>query len=100
MTKSENVTGRDGYIVKKALAYAIETIERLPEQWQEWHDKEDMKKILAASVSSNMIDYFTTNAREHIQQRGVDVEGGQLVVRSTDPTQTIVKLRPNEEAGT
>jgi hypothetical protein len=41
----ESIIGRDGYIMAKALAYAITTIERLPDQWQEWSDCEDMKLI-------------------------------------------------------
>jgi hypothetical protein len=43
---SNGITGRDGYIICKALAYAIETIERLPQRWQELGDLEDMKLIL------------------------------------------------------
>jgi len=46
MTTRRNVTGRDGSIIVKALAYAIETIERLPEDEQEWSDNEDMKSCL------------------------------------------------------
>lgn len=42
---NESVTGRDGYIIAKALAYAFSTIERLPPRWQERSDMEDMKKM-------------------------------------------------------
>jgi hypothetical protein len=43
---NKNITGRDGYIMLKALAYAIETIDRLPEPWQEASDCEDMNRLL------------------------------------------------------
>ena len=37
---------RQVYVMAKALAYAIKTIEALPKRWQEFSDKEDMKIIL------------------------------------------------------
>jgi hypothetical protein len=40
------ITGRDGYIIAKALAYAIEAIGRLPEEAQEASDREDMIALL------------------------------------------------------
>jgi hypothetical protein len=44
----DNITGRDRYIVCQALAYAIETIASLPERFQEWSSREDMKALLAS----------------------------------------------------
>jgi hypothetical protein len=43
-----NFTGRNHSIVMTALAYAIVSIERLPEEWQQWSNKEDMRRILEA----------------------------------------------------
>ncbi len=42
------VTGRDGYIIGKALAYAIATIDGLPEGQQERSDRDDMVAVLLA----------------------------------------------------
>lgn len=94
MGKSESVTGRDGYIIRKALAYAIETIERLPERWQEWSDKEDMKTLLAALTEQG--DFYRTGALAHIERRGIAVEEGRAVLAPRDPA-TVVALRPEGE---
>lgn len=40
------ITGRDGYIIEKALAYAINTIDGLPFRQQEGSDRDDMMAIL------------------------------------------------------
>jgi hypothetical protein len=45
-----NVTGRDGFIMAKALAYAITTIDRLPRVRQEGSDRDDMRDLLCAMV--------------------------------------------------
>ena len=44
------ITGRDNYIVAKALCYAIEAINRLPESHQDAIDRDDMAKLLSAMV--------------------------------------------------
>jgi hypothetical protein len=44
----KSITGRDAYLVAKALAYAIEVIAALPATWEEWCDREDMEEILGA----------------------------------------------------
>jgi hypothetical protein len=44
-----NITGRDGYIMCKALAYAIATIPYLPKAFQESSDRDDMLELLRAS---------------------------------------------------
>jgi hypothetical protein len=62
------VTGRDAYILAKALAYAIQTIEALPERWQEWSDCRDMQAILEASCSLRMRKTITTGVRLHLFQ--------------------------------
>jgi hypothetical protein len=43
-----SVTGRDGYIIFQALAYAVLAIEALPEEWQERSDADDMHRLLRA----------------------------------------------------
>jgi hypothetical protein len=71
VTDPGGVTGRDGYIVAKALAYAIEAIEALPKGWQEWSDCRDMQAILAASCSRRMRNTITTGVRLHLFQEDV-----------------------------
>jgi hypothetical protein len=51
MTEKPSVTGRDGLIVAKALAYAIAFIDSLPEEKQERSDRADMVALLHAAVS-------------------------------------------------
>ena len=48
-----DVTGHDFYIICKALAYAIECINRLPKEWQEASDQSDMEKLLTAMCDEN-----------------------------------------------
>ena len=67
------VTGRDGYIIRKALAYAIETIELLPSKWQEWSDKEDMIRLLEAATPKDRADSYRLGVRRHL-------EGGLKVI--------------------
>ena len=43
-----NITGRDDYIIAKALAYAIATIPHLPKAFQESSDRDDMLQLLRA----------------------------------------------------
>jgi hypothetical protein len=50
MAMAKSITGRDGYILCQALCYAIETIKRLPDRWQEASNAEDMQRILDASL--------------------------------------------------
>ena len=49
---SHEITGRDGYILAKALAYAIATIQSLPVIRQEASDCDDMCDILCHLVPS------------------------------------------------
>ena len=51
-----SLTGRDGYLVLQALAYAITTIEALPEDWQERSNAEQMKQLLDSWGRSNPYD--------------------------------------------
>lgn len=42
----DNVTGRDGFVIRKALMYAIAIIDRLPVRDQDKSDRDDMMQIL------------------------------------------------------
>jgi hypothetical protein len=48
MFLNEEITGRDTYIIAKALIYAITYIQSLPERRQEWSDMADMCGIVKA----------------------------------------------------
>src|SRR5262245_17965682 len=76
-----SVTGRDGPVLCKALAYAITSIERLPSVWQERSDKEDMRTLLAWLVSEPaQADFFLISARSHLDRRGIAIEDGQIIL--------------------
>ena len=59
------ITGRDVYIIAKALGYAIETIGILPDRLQEQSDCEDMRAILAM-MPGGLADIVTGNVRAHL----------------------------------
>jgi hypothetical protein len=61
MNKS-GVTGRDAYILAKALAYAISIIDALPQERQEWSDREDMACLLDALGANHHL----SGARKHL----------------------------------
>lgn len=65
--QGKSITGRDGYIIRKALAYAIESISRFPEQWQERSDQRDMITILYNIADD--ADFYLAEAQRHIEQR-------------------------------
>ena len=90
MTGTTNVTGRDGYLVRKALAYAIETIEGLPKRWQEQSDQQQMLRLLEAMTDSYAAQRFRICARSHIKRRGLTVKFGELVLADRETTGTVV----------
>lgn len=63
----KDITGRDGYIVRKALAYAITAIDGLPVEWREESDRDDMAALLQAHTEGAP-DYFLNEARIHLRQ--------------------------------
>jgi hypothetical protein len=66
------VTGRDQYIITKALTYAVCAIEALPQEWQEWSDCQDMKHLLRVFASSpNAIENSRLYALSHLRQCGI-----------------------------
>jgi hypothetical protein len=74
----EEITGRDGYILRKALAYAIVAVERLPERWQERSDREDMIRLLAAIGDG---EFYLLTARAKLERRGLTSKDGRLALR-------------------
>jgi hypothetical protein len=64
-----DVTGRDNYIIAKALAYAIQAIDDLPTHWQEKGDQDDMKRLLEHMIASDdQLAEVQENARNHLTQ--------------------------------
>jgi hypothetical protein len=76
------VTGRDHFIMCKALAYAIVAIGRLPKEWQEQSDREDMLALLRAMARQP--DYFLTCAQSNLERRDLVVKDGQFVLAGRD----------------
>lgn len=67
----KSITGRgpmrDRLILCNALAYAILTIERLPERQQEYSNKEDMKVMLDHFGSGFLgVEHWMEVARNHM----------------------------------
>ncbi|RCW83461.1 hypothetical protein [Paracoccus lutimaris] len=72
-----SVTGRDGYIVVKALIYAIARIQSLPEDRQEYSDMLDMCTVLHdLDFPQSMLDMIHSDV-EHHMQREVDLYPGE-----------------------
>jgi hypothetical protein len=65
---SDGITGRD-LIIAKALAYAIIPIERLPEEWRETSDLNDMKTLLN-TCNPKLVQTLMITARSHLERRG------------------------------
>jgi hypothetical protein len=99
--KDGPITGRghmrDLYVLCKALAYAIETIEKLPPRWQEWSDKEDMKLLLDHMTSNPGIgltsEYYHLIARSHIEHRPINMNDGNMTLGPRE-TADVVPLKP------
>jgi hypothetical protein len=71
--KGTDVTGRDGYLVCQALAYAAVAIERLPLWQQEWSDAEGMRELLRHLAGDP--DRYLENAQSHLVWRPALVIG-------------------------
>jgi hypothetical protein len=78
--------------IRKALAYAIVAIERLPDEWREESDKEHMRKLFEAMTPGPERDYYITTARSHLERRGIAIEDGKLVPAPRD-SGTVVPLK-------
>ena len=63
----KSVTGRDGYIIAQALAYAIEAIGALPPERREESNRTDMKRLLDAMIDSDRaLARVIQNAHAHL----------------------------------
>jgi ketosteroid isomerase-like protein len=69
-----SVTGRDGFIIRKALAYAITAIERLPSRWQEVSDAADMKRLLESMCDDFNLQHHIVSAVRHIDGAARDAK--------------------------
>jgi hypothetical protein len=72
MSRKTNITARDNFIIAKALAYAIEIIESLPQERQEQSDKEDMKRLLRTHSATTRL-LARHSARLHLFQETRDM---------------------------
>lgn len=90
-TESTDITGRDAYIIRKALAYAIEAIDRLPPRWREESDREDMTTLLGAYGDA---DAHRLNARQHLTGRDNNAVDASQQLRDTIK-QTVEFFRSN-----
>jgi hypothetical protein len=84
MTIKPDVTGRDNYIIAWALAYAIECINRLPEEWQEASNQRDMELLLISLHGEAEAERCRTLARGHIERRGTVIKEGRIEVAPRD----------------
>jgi hypothetical protein len=67
-SEPNSITGRDAYIVAKALVYAIETIEGLPERRQEGSDCQAMKAIFETLFNPSVRKAITGGVCLHLRQ--------------------------------
>jgi len=89
-----NLTGRDDYIIIKALAFAIITIERLPERWQPWSDLQDMRKLLFALAGDYYAELCLTEAQGTIERRGIHLgPNGKIEVAPREEEGNVTPLR-------
>lgn len=75
--KAASVTGRDGYIIAKALAYAIARIQSLPDDRQEYGDMLDMCALLhERDLPQSTLDMILLDVERHVQHE-VDAYPGE-----------------------
>lgn len=75
--EAASATGRDGYIIAKALAYAIARIQSLPDDRQEYGDILDMCALLhERDLPQSMLDMILLDVERHVQHE-VDVYPGE-----------------------
>ena len=62
-------TGRDGYIIATALAYAITAIDSLQFHMREVSDRDDMEALLRSLVSDDRsVEHYLQNAERHLRK--------------------------------
>lgn len=69
---NNGITGRDGFIIRKALAYGIVAICQLPKEQQEYSDMQDMRAILNHLCIGLQLgsEFFIDNAMAHLNGDG------------------------------
>jgi CelD/BcsL family acetyltransferase involved in cellulose biosynthesis len=87
-----NVTGRDGYILAQALAFAIEVIDRLPEEWRPRSNRDDMLRLLEA-MQPKTHAALRVQARATLQRRGITAKDGRLELAAREDDGPIVPIR-------
>ena len=92
MTGTTDITGRDDYLVRKALAYAIETIEGLPKRWQEQSDQQQMLLLLESMADTYDAQRFRICARAHLKRRGLTVKDGEFILADRETVGTVVSF--------
>jgi hypothetical protein len=90
----QTITGRDGYIIAKALILALEHTKTRPDQEREWSDESDMLAILDARYASPkaMIQKERAVAAElaKLQARGATLEEITAHFETWEPTHDFV----------
>ena len=67
------ITAPERYVVCRALAYAIVTIERLPKRQHKWSDKEAMMDLLDRFATPGLgSEYFLESAIKQIDGTELD----------------------------
>jgi hypothetical protein len=89
---NQSVTGRDHYIISMALTFAIEAIDRLPEQRRPYSDRDDMARLLEA-LQPNFAEGLRVEARAKLQRRRVEVTDGRLVLVACGEDNGVISLR-------
>jgi hypothetical protein len=85
-----DITGRDSYIIGVALAYAIESIDRLPEEWQRESDRDDMEKLLVWLLGKGHAGTFREEARNALN-------GKRFVFDETQHGNNVVSIAPRKD---
>ena len=84
--RQNSITGRDGYLVCQALAYAIVAIEQRPDRYQEWSNKEQMKLLLEHYCPAQWPkEDFLANARKHLTGVGHPAGDGKVITFPNNP---------------
>jgi hypothetical protein len=64
---TEDITGRDGFIIRQALAYAVEIMSKEPEVLRQDSDRDDMIALLEVMCADNYeLEMLQCDARRHV----------------------------------
>ena len=76
MTDTTGITGRDNYIIAKALHLAIKWIDAMPKEYKALSDQEDMRLILNQGYPSLADNFQFQDELGEAMRRGFEVEVG------------------------